>query len=170
MAEIEDSNCQIEQAETGHARDGHPPRESVIDRGTGERPDEGESGNSEAHFRERVKGRVIVVAEIVRHGFAPEDACWEGICERNGRRSGDLRSVVSAGLRDSHQTLRQWLAVRTPTAVTKALAETSVPADGQQQIDRQPLKHRLREFEIHLEGRDQQSRIEEQQEWLEQVV
>jgi hypothetical protein len=45
-----------------------------------------------------------------------------------------------------------------------------VPADRYQQIHGQGLVDHLRELETHLQDRDQEPEVEEQQEWLEQVM
>ena len=52
MAEIEDTEGQIEQAQSGHPRYGHPTGERMIDRGTGKRSEEGETSDSEGRFGE----------------------------------------------------------------------------------------------------------------------
>ena len=46
----------------------------------------------------------------------------------------------------------------------------AVPADGQQQVDRQALVDHVGELELHPEDRDQEPQVEEQQQRLEQVV
>ena len=46
----------------------------------------------------------------------------------------------------------------------------AVPADRQEQIDREALVNHIRKLEFHLEDRHQKPQIEKQQQRLEQVV
>ena len=46
----------------------------------------------------------------------------------------------------------------------------AMPADGQQQVHGQALVDHVRELEPHLQDRDQEPEVEEQQQRLEQVV
>ena len=59
-----------------------------------------------------------------------------------------------------------------PTLLPFKLREffSAVPADCQEQIDRETLVYHVREFEFDLEDWNQESQIEEKQKWLEQIV
>ena len=46
----------------------------------------------------------------------------------------------------------------------------AMPADRQQQVDRQALVDHIGELELHLEDRDQKAQVEKQQQRLEQVM
>ena len=45
-----------------------------------------------------------------------------------------------------------------------------MPADGDQEVERQPLVDHIREFEFDLQERDQEARVEEQEQRLEKIV
>ena len=47
---------------------------------------------------------------------------------------------------------------------------SAMPADGDQQVDRQRLIHDVRELEVDPQNGDKKTEVEEQQQWLEQVV
>ena len=47
---------------------------------------------------------------------------------------------------------------------------TAMPADRQQQVDREPLVHHIGKLELHLEDRDQEPQIEKQEQRLEEIV